>query len=112
MYDWDTAYVSKILRNPVYAGNLTVAERPTKTMRSKKRQYIPYAEREIIYGTHEPIIEQNRWNTVQRFWTADRPLSGKVQADMTTFSEGLSSAPIVGVPCLPKSSRKESGTMY
>ena len=22
MYDWDTAYVSKILRNPVYAGNL------------------------------------------------------------------------------------------
>lgn len=28
MYDWDTAYVSKILHNPVYAGNLTVAERP------------------------------------------------------------------------------------
>jgi hypothetical protein len=41
MYDWDTAYVSKILHDPVYAGNLTVAERPTKTMRSKKRQYIP-----------------------------------------------------------------------
>ena len=41
-----------------------------------------------------------------------RPLSRKAQADMTTSSEGLSSAPIVGVPCLPKSSRKESGTMY
>ena len=86
MYDWDTAYVSKILHDPVYTGNLTVAERPTKTMRSKKRQYIPYAEREVIYGTHEPIIEQNRWNNVRRFWRADRPLSGKVQADMTTFS--------------------------
>lgn len=48
MYDWDTAYVSKILHNPVYAGNLTVAERPTKTMRSKKREYIPFAEREIV----------------------------------------------------------------
>ena len=45
MYDWDTAYVSKILHDPVYAGNLTVAERPTKTMRSKKRQCIPYANR-------------------------------------------------------------------
>ena len=64
MYDWDTAYVSKILHNPVYAGNLTVAERPTKTMRSKKREYIPFAEREIVYGTHEPIIEQSRWDHV------------------------------------------------
>ncbi len=68
MYDRDTAYVSQILHNPVYAGNLTVADKPTKTMRSKKRQYIPYAEREIIYGTHEPIIEQSRWNTVQKIF--------------------------------------------
>lgn len=29
MYDWDTAYVSPILHNPVYAGNLTVADKPT-----------------------------------------------------------------------------------
>ena len=57
MYDWDTAYVSQILHNPVYAGNLTVADKPTKTMRSKKRQYIPYAEREIIYGTHAYMID-------------------------------------------------------
>jgi len=77
MYDWDTAYVSKILRNPVYAGNLTVAERPTKTMRSKKRQYIPYAEREVIYGTHEPIIEQNRWNTVQKILDGRPPVIGE-----------------------------------
>ena len=112
MYDWDTAYVSKILHDLVYAGNLTVAERPTKTMRSKKRQYIPYAEREVIYGTHEPIIEQSRWNTVQKILESRPPVIGKVQADMTTFFGGLSNALIVGVPCLPKSSRKESGTTY
>lgn len=47
----------------------------------------------------------------RRFCRADRLLSGKVQADMTTSSEGLSSAPIVGVPCLPKWNRKESGAM-
>ena len=28
MYDWGTAYVSKILHDPVYAGKLIVAERP------------------------------------------------------------------------------------
>lgn len=49
MYDWDTAYVSKILHDPVYAGTLIVAERPTKTMRSKKRQYIPFAEPTACY---------------------------------------------------------------
>ena len=48
----------------------------------------------------------------RRFCRADRPLSGKVQADMTTSSEGLSNVPIVGVPCLPKWNRKESGIMY
>lgn len=48
----------------------------------------------------------------RRFYRADRPLSGKVQADMIISSEGLSSALIAGVPCLPKSSRKESGAMY
>jgi len=73
MYDWDTAYVNKILHDPVYAGNLIVAERPTKTMRSKKRQYIPFAEREVIYGTHESIIEQNRRNNVQKILQS-RPL--------------------------------------
>ena len=77
MYDWDTAYVSQILHNPVYAGNLTVADKPTKTMRSKKRQYIPYAEREIIYGTHEPIIEQNRWNNVQKILQSRPPVIGE-----------------------------------
>jgi DNA invertase Pin-like site-specific DNA recombinase len=73
MYDWDTAYVSKILHAPVYAGNLIVTERPTQTMRSKKRQYIPFSEREVIYGTHEPIIEQSRWDNVQKI-IAQRPL--------------------------------------
>ena len=76
MYDWDTAYVSKILHNPVYAGNLTVAERPTKTMRSKKREYIPFAEREIVYGTHEPIIEQSRWDNVQEIMAERPPIIG------------------------------------
>ena len=54
----------------------------------------------------------NRKSSYRRFYRADRLLSGKVQADMITFSEGLSNALIVGVPCLPKSSRKESGTTY
>ncbi len=89
MYDWDTAYVSKILHDPVYAGNLTVAERPTKTMRSKKRQYIPYAEREVIYGTHEPIIEQNRWNNVQKILESRPPVIGESSSGYDNIFRGV-----------------------
>lgn len=112
MYDWDTAYVSQILHNPVYAGNLTVADKLTKTMRSRKRPYIPYAERESSMARMSRLSNRTVGTTCRRFCRAERPLSWKAQADMTTSSEGLSSAPIAGVPCLPKSSRKESGTMY
>ena len=89
MYDWDTAYISKILHDPVYAGNLIVAERPTKTMRSKKRQYIPYAEREFIYGTHEPIIEQNRWDNVQKILQSRPPVIGESSSGYDNIFRGI-----------------------
>lgn len=89
MYDWGTAYVSKILHDPVYAGNLIVAERPTKTMRSKKRQYIPFAEREVVYGTHEPIIEQNRWDNVQKILAGRPPVIGESASGYDNIFRGI-----------------------
>ena len=106
MYDWDTAYVSKILHDPVYAGNLTVAERPTKTMRSKKRQYIPYAEREIIYGTHEPIIEQNRWNTVQKILDGRPPVIGESSSGYDNIFRGVIKCADCGSAMLAKVEQK------
>ena len=106
MYDWDTAYVSKILHDPVYAGNLTVAERPTKTMRSKKRQYIPYAEREVIYGTHEPIIEQNRWNTVQKILESRPPVIGESSSGYDNIFRGIIKCADCGSAMLAKVEQK------
>ena len=106
MYDWDTAYVSKILHDPVYAGNLTVAERPTKTMRSKKRQYIPYAEREIIYGTHEPIIEQNRWNNVQKILQSRPPVIGESSSGYDNIFRGIIKCADCGSAMLAKVEQK------
>ena len=106
MYDWDTAYVSKILHDPVYAGNLTVAERPTKTMRSKKRQYIPYAEREIIYGTHEPIIEQNRWNNVQKILESRPPVIGESSSGYDNIFRGVIKCADCGSAMLAKVEQK------
>ena len=106
MYDWDTAYVSQILHNPVYAGNLTVAERPTKTMRSKKRQYIPYAEREVIYGTHEPIIEQSRWNTVQKILESRPPVIGESSSGYDNIFRGIIKCADCGSAMLAKVEQK------
>ena len=106
MYDWDTAYVSQILHNPVYAGNLTVADKPTKTMRSKKRQYIPYAEREIIYGTHEPIIEQNRWINVQKILQSRPPVIGESSSGYDNIFRGVIKCADCGSAMLAKVEQK------
>ena len=106
MYDWDTAYVSKILHDPVYAGNLTVADKPTKTMRSKKRQYIPFAEREVIYGTHEPIIEQNRWNNVQKILQSRPPVIGESSSGYDNIFRGIIKCADCGSAMLAKVEQK------
>ena len=106
MYDWDTAYVSQILHNPVYAGNLTVADKPTKTMRSKKRQYIPFAEREVIYGTHEPIIEQNRWNNVQKILESRPPVIGESSSGYDNIFRGVIKCADCGSAMLAKVEQK------
>ena len=106
MYDWDTAYVSQILHNPVYAGNLTVADKPTKTIRSKKRQYIPFAEREVIYGTHEPIIEQNRWNNVQKILQSRPPVIGESSSGYDNIFRGTIKCADCGSAMLAKVEQK------
>ena len=106
MYDWDTAYVSQILHNPVYAGNLTVADKPTKTIRSKKRQYIPFAEREVIYGTHEPIIEQNRWNNVQKILQSRPPVIGESSSGYDNIFRGVIKCADCGSAMLAKVEQK------
>ncbi len=75
--------------NPVYAGHMTVSDKPTTTMRSKKRQYIPYAEREVIYGTHEPIIEQARWDRVQKIMAQRPPVIGESSSGYDNIFRGI-----------------------
>ena len=106
MYDWDTAYVSQILHNPVYAGNLTVADKPTKTMHFRKRQYIPFAEREVIYGTHEPIIEQNRWNNVQKILQSRPPVIGESSSGYDNIFRGVIKCADCGSAMLAKVEQK------
>ena len=59
MYDWDSAYISQVLHSPVYAGHIIYEAKPTVSMKSKKRRYIPFEERAIVpnsYSIHVLLI--------------------------------------------------------
>ena len=91
MYDWDSAYISQVLHSPVYAGHIIYEAKPTVSMKSKKRRYIPFEERAIVPNTHEAIIPQDRWENVQRILYS-RSSSLCAIRPTTTISSKASSA--------------------
>ena len=64
LYEWDTSYLSTLLHNPVYAGHIAMPVRPSRSMHSQERVYVPVEERELVLNTHEPIIEQRVFDEV------------------------------------------------
>ena len=56
MYDWDSAYISQVLHSPVYAGHIIYEAKPTVSMKSKKRRYIPFEERAIVPNTFNFVV--------------------------------------------------------
>jgi DNA invertase Pin-like site-specific DNA recombinase len=71
-YIWSENSVRGILRSPVYAGNLTGYKRPPVSMKSRKRPSRLPEEWEIIPHTHQGIVTQEEFNTVQRLMTRRR----------------------------------------
>jgi len=71
-YIWSENSVRSILRSPVYAGNLTGYKRPTISMKSKKRPSRLPEEWETVPGTHEGIVTQKEFDTVQQLMTSRR----------------------------------------
>ena len=71
-YVWSNNSVRSILRSPVYAGNLVGYKRVAVSMKSKKRPSRLPEEWEVIPNTHEGIITQTQFDTVQRLMTSRR----------------------------------------
>ncbi len=58
LYEWDPSYLSALLHNPVYAGHISMPVRPSRSMHSQDREYVPREKRELVRNTHEAIVEQ------------------------------------------------------
>lgn len=64
-YDWTQSIITRILRNPLYKGDMWLHTTSKSTFNSKSRGYIGTHEREIVQNTHEGIVSREVWDTVQ-----------------------------------------------
>ena len=71
-YIWSENSVRGILRSPIYASNLAGYKRIAANMKSKKRPSKLPEEWEVIPDTHEGIVTQEEFDTVQQLMTSRR----------------------------------------
>ena len=65
VYNWSSS-VGNILRNKVYLGHTEYGKRINLSYKSKKVKYMPRDEWKIVENTHEPIIDEELFERVQR----------------------------------------------
>ena len=64
-YKWNSTVINKILRNPIYVGDLVQLQYNKVNYKIKKIKKVPEEEQIVILNNHEAIIDRNTFNTVQ-----------------------------------------------
>lgn len=62
---WCPRTIDELLQNPTYIGHLTQGRRRKVSYKSKKEKRVPKEEWIIVKNTHEPIIDEDTFHTVQ-----------------------------------------------
>jgi len=63
---WGSATVLQIASNQAYIGNMVQGKRQVVSFKSKKRRTTDPEDWIIVENTHEPIIDRELWNDVQK----------------------------------------------
>lgn len=63
---WKYYSISDMLSNEMYIGNMVQGKYENRTYKSKHAKPVPKERWIRVEGTHEPIINQDLWNKVQR----------------------------------------------
>lgn len=64
-YSWAKTTVNQILSNPIYLGKLVSQRYTTRSFKDKRIMERPESEWVIVENTHEPLIDQATFDTVQ-----------------------------------------------
>lgn len=78
-YLWHAATVRGILRNATYKGCIVANKTVKMSFRSKKRRPCTKDEIIVVENMHEPIIEPDEWELVQRLITSRKKSVGDSQ---------------------------------
>ena len=65
-YNWEKTTVAKMLENEVYIGNTLNFRFSRKSYKDKRKIEHPREECVVIENSHEPIIDRETWDIVQR----------------------------------------------
>ena len=63
---WGSATVIQLLRNQAYIGNMVQGQRAVTSFKTKERHFTEPDEWIIVEGTHEPLIDNETWEAVQK----------------------------------------------
>lgn len=75
-YKWSMGSVREILRNPVYKGAIRGQNRPSVSLKCKKRKSTSCNGLFVVEGMHEPIIDPEEWELVRRLITSRKKVRG------------------------------------
>lgn len=76
-YCWREETIRRLLSNKVYLGHLEYGKRINLSYKSKKVKCMPREEWKIVYNTHEPIISEELFNSVQRMRGMNKTIKKK-----------------------------------
>lgn len=65
-YHWTSSTVANMLENDLYLGNTVNMKYSTKSYKDKRKAEHPREDCLVIEGSHEPLIDQETWDIVQR----------------------------------------------
>lgn len=63
---WKYFSISDMLRNEMYIGNMVQGKYRNPTYKSKSSKPVPKKEWIVVEGTHDPIIDRDLWDKVQK----------------------------------------------
>lgn len=87
---WHGSTIKKLLKNPVYAGDLVQHRETGISVVNKKRRIVPEEERIVVKNCHEAIIDKESFNRVQQIIaTRERKGRGKVKNKKNLFTNFL-----------------------
>ena len=100
-FEWSVAMIRNILRNATYKGAVVGQKKPTISLKSKKRKGVGTAGTFVVEGMHEPIIEPERWEIIQRMITSRKKCDKGDCAKYNNIFSGLVKCADCGYALIP-----------